>query len=585
MKSITSLCLALLIAPALALFQHPARAQDKPSTKLPPAAPMLAPGICGKGVLQFLFSDQSVGREEFEIKCQPDGYAASGHTQMKIPGTAVDLDLNTTINVDKAGEPLALTAKGTVNKQPFDQSIVVKGEMSTVTNAGNTREVPFTKGTVIIGGNIFYMFQFLLGHYDVARGGAQQIPVFPSLSVKVERLARDEVRSTALTASAPAVSFDRYSLALGMGGDMTVWVDGQGRLAVVAVPLQNFAAVREEYTAFVPALKAITEAKMKEVGFDYSAPAGAPFSAEEVTIAVKDFALAGTLLLPKAGRRPFPAVITITGSGQQTRDEFLPLPGLEKYRPFRQVAEALASRGIAVLRVDDRAVGKSTGVSTLTVATSADFADDVRAQIDYLRKRGDIDPKRIALVGHSEGGLIAPMVAATDPQVAAIALLAGPGKRGDEIILYQLGQGVDADLSLTDAERVEKRAEQRQMIRNIIEGGDTSKAPDLLKGAWMKYFFTYEPLPAVRKVGQPILILQGALDRQVTADQAELLEDAARKAGNKDVTKRVYANLNHLFLPAKTGSPAEYGSLSTTTVGDEVIGTLADWLAERLKVK
>ncbi|HYJ45014.1 MAG TPA: alpha/beta hydrolase, partial [Pyrinomonadaceae bacterium] len=127
---------------------------------------------------------------------------------------------------------------------------------------------------------------------------------------------------------------------------------------------------------------------------DYSAPAGAPFTAEEVTVSAKDFKLAGTLLLPKSGARPFPAVITITGSGQQTRDEPIPIPGLEKYRPMRQIAEALASRGIAVLRVDDRGTGKSGGRETLLKATTSSFADDVRAEVAYLRSRPEIDPAR-----------------------------------------------------------------------------------------------------------------------------------------------------------------------------------------------
>src|SRR5215470_17576683 len=176
----------------------------------------------------------------------------------------------------------------------------------------------------------------------------------------------------------------------------------------------------------------------KQVPIDYSAPAGAPFTAEEVTVQANGFTLAGTLLLPKAGRRPFPAVIMITGSGQQTRDEPLPLPGLKEYKPFRQIAESLAGTGIAVLRVDDRAVGGSTGRDTLAQATTSSFADDTRAQVAYLRTRAEIDPARIALVGHSEGGIIAPMVAASDPRIAAIALMAGSAKRGYEITMFQL---------------------------------------------------------------------------------------------------------------------------------------------------
>jgi fermentation-respiration switch protein FrsA (DUF1100 family) len=582
MKSKIISGLLLLLAPTLLWVHTVATAQEKAGGQLPAAAPVLSPALCGKAVLLLTIGEQSIGREEFEIQCQPDGYAASGHTQIKVATTS--LDLNTTLTVDKTGEPSALTAKGMINGGPFDQAIAVKGTTATVRNGENTREVPFVKGTSVIGGNIFYMFQFLLAHYDTARGGVQQLPILPDRSAKVERVARDEARSAALAAAAPASHFDRYQLTLGNVG-ITVWLDDRGRLAVISVPLQNLIVVREEYAAFVPSLKGIAEAKLKEAGFDYSAPPGASFTAEEVTIPVKDFALAGTLLLPKTGHQPFPAVVMITGSGQQTRDEYLPLAGLEKYRPFRQIAEALSARGIAVLRVDDRGVGKSTGIQSLANATSADFADDARAQIDYLRHRGDIDPRRIALIGHSEGGMIAPMIAASDPQIAAIVLMAGPGKRGDEIILYQLGSGLDSDPTLTDEAKVKQRAEQREMIHALAAGGEAPKAPAELKGAWMKYFFNYDPLPTIGKVRQPILILQGALDRQVTAEQADTLEDTARKAGNQDVTKHVYANLNHLFLPAKTGSPLEYNSLSTNTIGDEVINTLANWLIEKLKAK
>ncbi|HKP87344.1 MAG TPA: alpha/beta fold hydrolase [Blastocatellia bacterium] len=574
------LSIVVLLTPMISLAQDKGAAAE---TKLPPAAPLLSPAICGKGVFQLLLGDESVGREEFEIKCQPDGnYMASGHTQLKVPGASSDL--NTTLEVDRAGDPLSATAKGTVGDKPFDQSLVVKGTTATITTNGSVKEFPFPKGLSFLGGNIFYMFQFALARYNPAQAGVQQLAIFPNASLKVERSARDEVRAADLSTAAAAGMFDRYRLTVGLT-ELILWVDEKGRIAVAAVPLQNFAAVREEYANLIPSFKAILSAKMKEPEVDYSAPPAAPFTAEEVTVDAKGFTLAGTLLLPKEGKRPLPAVITITGSGQQTRDEYLPLPGLEKYRPFRQIAEALAARGIAVLRVDDRGVGKSKGRETLDKSTSADFADDVRAEIEYLRRRGDIDPARIALVGHSEGGMIAPMIAASDPHIAAIVLLAGPGKRGDAIIAYQANQGVDNDDTLTEEVKAKKRAETQESLRKIVEGNESAATPAIMRSAWMKYFLTYDPLLTVRKVRQPILILQGALDRQVTADQADMIERAAREAGNKDVTKRVYADLNHLFLPAKTGSPSEYSSLGTNTIGDDVMSVLGDWLGQKLKVK
>ena len=123
---------------------------------------------------------------------------------------------------------------------------------------------------------------------------------------------------------------------------------------------------------------------------------------------------------------------------------------------------------------------------------------------------------------------------------------------------------------------------RREMLKAIAEGGDSAKAPEMLKNGWMKFFIGYDPLPTIRKVRQPILVLQGGLDHQVTPEQAPMLEKAARDAGNKDVTLRVFPNLNHLFLPAKTGQPNEYSSLATNQLSDEVLGSLVDWLKKRV---
>jgi dipeptidyl aminopeptidase/acylaminoacyl peptidase len=328
----------------------------------------------------------------------------------------------------------------------------------------------------------------------------------------------------------------------------------------------------------------LVNAQGGNTAIDYSAPPNAPFTAEEVTVPAGAYTLAGTLLLPKNAKHRLPAVITITGSGQQTRDEPLPFPNLAKYRPMRQIAETLASRGIAVLRVDDRGVGGSGGLDGLMNATSSIFANDVRAQVAYLRSRSEIDPKRIALVGHSEGGIIAPMVAAGDAQIAGIVLMAGDGKRGDLISKEQLND-VLARSNLTDEQKNKERAKQEELIHAVQTGADLSSYPEQVRIPWVKEFWTYDPLTTIRKVRQPILILQGALDRQITVEQAGMLERAAREGGNKDVTTRIFPNLNHLFLVAKTGAFSEYTTLETSVIGDEVLKILGDWLTVRLKVK
>lgn len=302
---------------------------------------------------------------------------------------------------------------------------------------------------------------------------------------------------------------------------------------------------------------------------NYSAPPGAPYRAEPVTVPTPaGHVLAGTLTIPQGAKGRLPAVVTITGSGPEDRDEYLPF--VAGYRPFRQVADTLGRRGIIVLRLDDRGTGESTG--NFATATSADFADDVRAAVAWLRARPDVNPERIAVLGHSEGGMIGPMVAASDPRIAGVVLMAGPAKRGREVLDYQIRYAVEHDSTIPPSRRDSAFATLRR-------GADTTAAPP----PWMKFFLDYDPLPTIRKVRAPVLILQGATDQQVTADQAEMLGAALREAGNRDVTVRIFPQRNHLFLPDSTGNPSGYARAPTGRIGPEVMGELADWLVKRLR--
>jgi hypothetical protein len=307
---------------------------------------------------------------------------------------------------------------------------------------------------------------------------------------------------------------------------------------------------------------------------DYSAPAGAAYSAEEVRVPAHDrhgdtLSFGCTLTTPHTGGPRFPAAVTITGSGLEDRDENL-WPLVPAYRVFRQVAERLATEGIAVLRCDDRAFGASTGHAEH--ATSEDFARDFEAQLAWLRARSDVDPARTAVIGHSEGGMIGPLIASRDPRLAAVVVMAGPGKSGLEILRDQVAWPYLSAPALDSAVRGRLIANaQRQLLA------------DTTLGLWMRFFRTYDPLPTARRVRQPVLILQGALDRQVSAGQADTLGAAIRAGGNRDVTVRVFPGLNHLFLVSPTdGSPSEYASLTNTSVGADVLDTLATWLKARL---
>jgi dienelactone hydrolase len=310
---------------------------------------------------------------------------------------------------------------------------------------------------------------------------------------------------------------------------------------------------------------------------DYSAPADAPYSAEDVRVPVHPergdtFSLGCTLTRPTGSAARAPAAITLTGSGLQDRDENL-WPLLPAYHLYRQVADRLGRAGIAVLRCDDHGFGASGG-STDSV-TMLTFAADAAAQLAYLRGRSDIDGARLAIIGHSEGGIVGPMVAAEDRQLAALVVMAGTGKNMRLVVRDQFLYPVEHAQGLTDMQRDTARA---QALRNADEFVN-SPLP------YLRQAKDYDPLPTARRVRTPVLIVQGAVDRQVSAGQADTLAAAMRSGGNRDVTVRKFDGLNHLFLrsPSGTGAPDEYASLTDVALPADVLDTIATWLAARLR--
>lgn len=529
-------------------------------------------GTVDSGKLLTFSNGKQIGTEIFTIRA---GGVGEGNSSLTVNGQTVNIKSRTEY---RGTHPVAFEMEYGPNMQ---MKVSINGTEVKMTGPQNLNGQT-DADSLILENNVGYQYYFLIRRYDRQKGGVQQFKMFvPSMMQTIPLTL--EMKGAIHPLPEKPLKLEHYRAVFAETINADFVADSSGKLIFMSIPSQKSEAVREEYAASVEGLRAALATVPKSAGIDYSAPPDAPFTAEEVTVNAKGFTLSGTLLLPKSGARPFPAVITITGSGQQTRDEPIPIPGLEKYGLFRQVAETLASRGIAVLRVDDRGVGKSTGVETLQTATSSDFADDVRAQVAYLRSRSEIDPKRIALVGHSEGGIIAPMVAAGDSQIAAIVLMAGSGKRGDQISIDQLNDALERETSLSADEKNKQRLQQQEIIRAVQTGGDLSKYPAQVSLPWIKEFWTYDPLTAIRKVRQPILILQGALDRQITAEQATMLEKAAQAAGNKDVTKSIFPNLNHLFLPAKTGAFSEYSTLETNVIGDDVLKTLGDWLEIKLR--
>ena len=304
---------------------------------------------------------------------------------------------------------------------------------------------------------------------------------------------------------------------------------------------------------------------------DYSAPADAPYTAEDVLVTTPGgFTLAGTLTLPKGASRskPVGAIVTITGSGPEDRDESIGLPG---YRPFRQIADSLGRHGIAVLRMDDRGTGASGG--TFKGATSADFAEDIRAGLAYLRTRPEIRSDRLGVLGHSEGAIIAPMVAEKESTLRAIVLLAGIAEPGRSALQFQMKNGIEHNAKLTPAQRESQIAEIPAKI-------DAMAAAD----PWMKFFFTYDPAATMRHVKTPVLILTGSRDQQAVPEQNPKIEAAFKEGGNKDVTARILPDFNHLFVHDTDGFPGNYAKLpAPIMMSSDVVEMVTDWLVRRLR--
>ncbi|MHC4415893.1 MAG: alpha/beta hydrolase family protein [Planctomycetota bacterium] len=328
-----------------------------------------------------------------------------------------------------------------------------------------------------------------------------------------------------------------------------------------------------------------------------------PYAVREVAVRHPDgHVLAGTLTLPE-GEGPFPGAILISGSGPQDRDETI-----FGHKPFLVIADFLTRARIAVLRYDDRGTGKSTG--RFAGATTEDFATDALAVLDFLRSAERVDPDRIGLIGHSEGAIVAPMVAGLTDNVAFVVLLAAPAVPGDELLRLQTelilkAGGADEQAITTLKTRQaavfelilgEASDEQiREALRPVLEaqlaaatGMEGEQMEEMIElqmkqlaSEWMRFFMTYDPRPALARLACPVLALNGELDLQVWHEQnLPEIERVIREAGG-DITVRRYTGLNHLFQPATTGSIMEYGNIEIT-FDEKVLHDVVEWIARRV---
>ncbi|WP_350293957.1 alpha/beta fold hydrolase [uncultured Croceitalea sp.] len=325
-----------------------------------------------------------------------------------------------------------------------------------------------------------------------------------------------------------------------------------------------------------------------------------PYYSEDVTFLSEggSVKLSGTLTLPSKNGK-FPVAILISGSGPQNRDE-----EYMTHKPFLVLSDYLTRKGIAVLRYDDRGFGESTG--NHNTATSLDFAFDVKCAINYLRTRDEINKNQIGLIGHSEGGLIAPIVASEMEEVDFMVLLAGPGVSGSEVVLQQLK--ATAELNKMTSEELEGETEflkgiikilsrenknvfKRQQLKTYFKS-QLSELDDIngmnkaeyidsniaqLMRPWYLYYIKHEPSKYLKQVKCPVFAINGSKDSQVVPENLNFIESALKVGGNKDVTIKEYEEMNHLFQKCETGAISEYASISIT-MDSQVLDDISKWI-------
>lgn len=397
----------------------------------------------------------------------------------------------------------------------------------------------------------------------IAPGSELRLYVIPQAEITV-RVA--SVREERMQLGAAFLDVRQYELVfVNPGGDLaaslTAGVDGN--LIGVSVPAQGLNVMRADLAA--------TTARTQV----FSNPGDEP-----VVIPAAGFNLGATLTRPSsappAGGR-FPAVILLSGSGVDDRDGFaLGIPTLG------QLAGTLADAGVLTVRYDKRGYGQSGGRSES--ATIADHAEDARAAMRWLAQRKDVDPKRIALVGHSEGAWVALLSASRERRFAAVVAIAGPASTGAELVLEQQQHALD-QMKLAPEERERRVALQKQIQTAVLTGkGWEGVPPEMRQQAdtpWFQSLLAFNPSRVIRDVRQPLLFVHGELDRQVPVAHADRLADLARKeSDSKSVEVVIVKGVNHLLVPAFTGEVSEYGTLTDRNVSRDVSSAINTWLTK-----
>jgi pimeloyl-ACP methyl ester carboxylesterase len=539
---------------AVATFAFAATARAQP----------LAP-VAGASNFTLFVRGLPVGSEQVAVTFDADGWTivSSG----RISAGAVNRRLQVRYTAD--WQPVEFTFDGTDQGRLQTIRTLVSGSTasSEVFAAGEQTQKAETidAGALIVLPNTFFgPYEALAARLKTAPAGSD----IPMYAVPVTRFTVHVGDSTPelIETTARTIVARRTHVTLQFPGtplDADIWTDETGRLIRLSVPAQSVEIAREDVAAV--SSRRVTISRPND---------------ESVKIPANGFMIVGTLSKPSAAPTgPRPAVVLTGGSGSGDRDEVIggiPILG--------QIAGALADAGFIVVRCDTRGIGQSGGRAES--ATLVDYAEDLRAAVRFLGSRKDVDPKRIAVVGHSEGGSIALIAASKDKRIAAVGLIAVPGMNGADVVLAQQQRVLNRSTLSADEKQAKVDAQKRINEAVITGKGLDQLSADVRRAVDSMYYqslLATDPAKVMPDVRQPILIVQGELDTQVepiNADRLQALALARKKAGPADVVK--VTGVNHLLVKATTGEVDEYGSLQDRQVSATVTQALVTWLQKTL---
>jgi pimeloyl-ACP methyl ester carboxylesterase len=550
---------------ALALATLPLATPLGASAQQPAAAPPLQEA--GATNFTIFLRGAPIGTEQVAVTRSATGWTIVSSGRLAAPIDVVARRVQ--VRYTPEWKPLEFTLDGTVRGQSTTIRTVVEGTtaQSDINTAGQPTQKTDTidpNALLLLPNSFFGPYEALAARLKTAAAGSS-IPVYlapqASASIAVGESSPEQIQTAGrlVTARRTRITFVLPAARL----DADLWTDDTGRMIRFSVPAQSLEVAREDIAAV--SSRSVVISRPND---------------EQINIPSNGFSLAGTLSKPaQASATRLPAVVLVGGSGPTDRDSLvfgIPILG--------QIAGALADAGHIVVRYDKRGIGQSGGRAE--AASLADYADDVRAVVTLLSNRKDVDPKRIAVIGHSEGGLVALMAAAKDKKIAAVGLIATPGITGADIVLAQQQRLLNR-MTLTPEEKQAKVDAQKKIHEAVITGkGLEQLPPDVRRtvdNAEFQSLLVSDPVKLVPNVRQPLLIVQGELDTQVEPQNADRLGELARKRKNApavDVVK--VPGINHLLVPATTGEVSEYGTLADKHVSETVTQAIVTWLKKTL---